>query len=64
MLLLVFLSFVYVVDGIRNNMFEVGAIVIFFNAIVYSLTNMSRIVEESSLLYDTLLYIWKNILIL
>lgn len=41
-------SFVYVVDGIRNSMFEVGAIVIFFNAIVYSLTNMSRIVEESS----------------
>lgn len=53
------ISFIFVINGIKNNKYEIGAIIIFSNAIIYSITNISRIVEEGSLLYDTLLYMEK-----
>lgn len=52
-------SFIYIIFGIKNKIFEIGAILVFSNSIIYALQNVSRIVEESSLLYDTLLYMEK-----
>lgn len=49
-------SFYYVLTGVLKGNFEHGAILVFSSSIVYSMQSTSRIVEESSLLYDTLLY--------
>lgn len=53
------ISFIYVIYGIKQYKFEIGAILVFSTSIIYALQNVSRIVEESSLLYDTLLYMQK-----
>lgn len=50
------LSFYYVLIGIIQGKFEMGAILVFSSTIVYAMQSTSRIVEETSLLYDTLLY--------
>lgn len=49
-------SFIYVLNGVTNKVFAPGSILIFSSAIVYTMQSMSRVIEESSLLYDTLLY--------
>ncbi len=53
------ISFIYVIKGIQKGIFETGAIFVFSSSIIYSIQNVSRIVEEGSLLYDTLLYMQK-----
>lgn len=50
------LSFAYLVQGVKSGLFAVGAIMIFATAITYTIQGVSRLVEDSSLLYDTLLY--------
>ncbi|MFK8243048.1 MULTISPECIES: ABC transporter ATP-binding protein [unclassified Facklamia] len=49
-------GFVYVLNGVTKGRFAAGSILIFSSAIVYTMQSMSRVIEESSLLYDTLLY--------
>lgn len=50
------LSFAYLVQGVKSGLFAVGAIMIFATAITYTIQGVSRLVEDSSLLYDTLFY--------
>ena len=50
------LSFAFLVQGVKSGLFAVGAIMIFATAITYTIQGVSRLVEDSSLLYDTLLY--------
>lgn len=52
-------SFIYIVKGIRFGLFEIGAILVFTSSISYAYQNSYALVEESSLLYDTLLYMDK-----
>ncbi|MBS4761394.1 ABC transporter ATP-binding protein [Carnobacteriaceae bacterium zg-ZUI252] len=52
-------SFLYVINGVLNHHFLPGAILIFSSSIVYAMQSTSRVIEESSLLYDTLLYMEK-----
>ncbi len=52
-------SFFYVLMRVKAGEFEIGAVLVFSSSIVYAVQNVSRIVEEGSLLYDTLLYMDK-----
>ncbi|MBD3948941.1 ABC transporter ATP-binding protein [Tuanshanicoccus lijuaniae] len=49
-------GFIYVLNGVTKGVFAAGSILIFSSAIVFTMQSMSRVIEESSLLYDTLLY--------
>lgn len=49
-------GFVYVLNGATSGQFAPGAILVFSSAIVYAMQSTARVIEESSLLYDTLLY--------
>lgn len=53
------LSFLFVIGQILGGRLELGAVLIFSSSSLYAMTAMSRLVEESSLLYDTLLYMDK-----
>lgn len=48
--------FFYIVHQIVRNQLGIGVIVVFTTSIFYAVNSMSRMVEDSSLLYDTLLY--------
>lgn len=48
--------FSYVITGVQSELYEIGSIMIFTSAILYSIQGITRLVEDSSLLYDTLLY--------
>lgn len=52
-------SFVYIIKGIQKGDFSVGSILVFSSSIVYAVQGIGRLVEDSSLLYDTLLYMEK-----
>ena len=52
-------SFLYVIWQVEAKMLGVGSIMVFATSMIYSVTSMSRLVEDSSLLYDTLLYMEK-----
>lgn len=52
-------SFIYVILGIKSGVLKIGAIMLFSTSIIYAINSMSRIIEDSSLLYDTLLYMEK-----
>lgn len=52
-------SFIYIVYAIRNGTLGIGSVMLFSSSIVYAMNSMSRLIEDSSLLYDTLLYMEK-----
>lgn len=52
-------SFFFIIWQIQNHLQKVGAIMLFSSSIVYAINSMSRLIEDSSLLYDTLLYMEK-----
>ncbi len=53
------LSFWWVVTGVLNNTFTAGDIVIFASSILLARQSSASFIENSSLLYDTLLYMEK-----
>ena len=53
------LAFAYVLGQVQRSQLELGSILIFSSSSLYAMTAMSRLVEDSSLLYDTLLYMEK-----
>ncbi|HEM5286058.1 TPA: ABC transporter ATP-binding protein [Streptococcus suis] len=52
----IILMFGYVIIQIKKGVLDLGVIFVFSTSIVYSINSMARLVEDSSLLYDTLLY--------
>lgn len=48
--------FSYIIDGVAARTFEIGAIIIFTSSILYSVQGITMLVQDTSLLYDTLLY--------
>lgn len=52
-------SFIYIIYSIKVGQLGIGAIMLFSSSIVYAINSMSRLIEDSSLLYDTLLYMEK-----
>lgn len=48
--------FSYIIDGVVARTFEIGAIIIFTSSILYSVQGITMLVQDTSLLYDTLLY--------
>lgn len=56
-----FSAFCYfrIIGGISLGLFEIGAITIFTSAILYSVQGITALVQDGSLLYDTLLYMEK-----
>lgn len=48
--------FSYIIDGAVARIFEIGAIMIFTSTILYSVQGITMLVQDTSLLYDTLLY--------
>lgn len=48
--------FGYVIMQIKKGNLDIGVIFVFSTSIIYSINSMARLVEDSSLLYDTLLY--------
>ena len=50
------LMFGYVIIQIKKGVLDLGVIFVFSTSIIYSINSMARLVEDSSLLYDTLLY--------
>lgn len=52
-------TFIYIIYSIRKGSLGLGAIMLFASSIVYAMNSMSRLIEDSSLLYDTLLYMEK-----
>lgn len=57
--ILSFLSFYWIINEIVKGALEVGSILVFSSTILYTTQGISALVEESSLLYDTLLYMEK-----
>lgn len=49
-------SFSFVINGVAGNIFEIGAILVFTSTIFYVVQGITVFVQDSSLLYDTLLY--------
>lgn len=52
-------TFIYIIYSIRIGSLGLGAIMLFASSVVYAMNSMSRLIEDSSLLYDTLLYMEK-----
>ena len=52
-------SFMYIVNDIQRGRLGVGSILVFSSSVIYILQSSMRFVEDSSLLYDTLLYMDK-----
>lgn len=52
-------SFIYIIYSIKVGQLGIGAVMLFSSSIVYAINSMSRLIEDSSLLYDTLLYMEK-----
>lgn len=52
-------TFIYIIYSIRKGSLGLGAIMLFASSVVYAMNSMSRLIEDSSLLYDTLLYMEK-----
>lgn len=52
-------SFMYIVNDIQRGRLGVGSILVFSSSVIYILQSSTRFVEDSSLLYDTLLYMDK-----
>lgn len=52
-------TFIYIIYSIRKGGLGLGAIMLFASSVVYAMNSMSRLIEDSSLLYDTLLYMEK-----
>lgn len=52
----IILMFGYVIIQIKKGVLNLGVIFVFSTSIIYSINSMARLVEDSSLLYDTLLY--------
>lgn len=50
------LGFCHIAYAVRGHRLDVGTILVYTSAIVYTIQGISRFVEDSSLLYDTLLY--------
>lgn len=48
--------FVYIIIQIKRGILDIGIIFVFSTSIIYSINSMARLIEDSSLLYDTLLY--------
>ena len=54
--IVIILMFGYVIIQIKKGVLDLGVIFVFSTSIIYSINSMARLVEDSSLLYDTLLY--------
>ena len=52
-------SFIYVVLSVKETVLPIGSILVFSTSVVYAVNSIFRLVSESSLLYDTLLYMEK-----
>lgn len=52
-------SLYWFIKSIQNNSIPIGALLIFTTSIIYINQSLSSLIEESSLLYDTLLYMKK-----
>lgn len=50
------LGFCHITCAVCGHRLELGTILVYTSAIVYTIQGISRLVEDSSLLYDTLLY--------
>lgn len=50
------LGFCHITYAVSDHQLDIGTILIYTSAIVYTIQGISRFVEDSSLLYDTLLY--------
>ncbi|VTS13692.1 ABC transporter ATP-binding protein/peptidase [Streptococcus pseudoporcinus] len=57
--LIILAMFAYVIHQIQIGKLEIGVIFVFSTSIIYSINSMARLIEDSSLLYDTLLYMEK-----
>lgn len=51
--------FIYLMTQVNSNRLTIGVIFLFSSSIIYAVNSMSRLIEDSSLLYDTLLYMDK-----
>ncbi|MEL3908858.1 MAG: ATP-binding cassette domain-containing protein [Treponemataceae bacterium] len=51
--------FYKIIDGALSGLFLTGSILVFSSSILYLTQNISRLIEDSALLYDTLLYMKK-----
>lgn len=49
-------SFSFVINGIMGNLFEIGSVLVFTSTILYAVQGITMLVQDTSLLYDTLLY--------
>ena len=54
--IVIILMFGYVIIQVKKGVLDLGVIFVFSTSIIYSINSMARLVEDSSLLYDTLLY--------
>lgn len=52
-------SFIYVIFEIKNGKLGIGSIMVFSTSMIYSSNAVVRLVTDSSMLYDTLLYMEK-----
>lgn len=52
-------SFIYVIFEIKNGKLGIGSIMVFSTSMIYSSNAVLRLVTDSSMLYDTLLYMEK-----
>lgn len=52
-------SFIYVIFEIKNGKLGIGSIMVFSTSMIYSSNAVIRLVTDSSMLYDTLLYMEK-----
>ncbi|WP_077322582.1 ABC transporter ATP-binding protein [Streptococcus pseudoporcinus] len=57
--IIILAMFAYVIHQIQIGKLEIGVIFVFSTSIIYSINSMARLIEDSSLLYDTLLYMEK-----
>lgn len=53
------ISFIYIILKIKDGNLGVGSIMVFSTSLIYSSNAVTRLVEDSSMLYDTLLYMEK-----
>lgn len=54
--IVIIIMFGYVIMQIKKGVLDLGVIFVFSTSIIYSINSMTKLVEDSSLLYDTLLY--------
>ncbi|VTS34726.1 ABC transporter ATP-binding protein/peptidase [Streptococcus porcinus] len=57
--IIILAMFAYVIHQIQTGELKIGVIFVFSTSIIYSINSMARLIEDSSLLYDTLLYMEK-----